>query len=171
MGGASLWACSLAAAWSSCASGGARSSSGTSLSRSTWPSAGRRRRSSKHASNEPGIVGLRALPWLPLLDQALRLALAPRTPRTPRPPGSSTLLRRHFEPGLPPTSSIGIHGVRLPQARRVAYVGLSHGFPHALPRLVPPVRRGQLRTAQHMSVLVCVPRTPCREFAPCTPRQ
>merc|ERR1712021_323486 len=73
--GASLWACSLAAAWSSCASGGARSSSGTSQERSTWPSAGRRRRSSKHASNKPGIVGLRALPWLPLLDQALRLHL------------------------------------------------------------------------------------------------
>ena len=74
-------------------------------------------------------------------------------------PGSPTLLRRHFEPGLPPTSSIGIHGVRLPQARRVAYVGLSHGFPHALPRLVPPVRRGQLRTAQHMCFSVCTKNT------------
>jgi hypothetical protein len=69
------------------------------------------------------------------------------------------LLRRHFEPGLPPTSSIGIHGVRLPQARRVAYVGLSHGFPHALPRLVPPVRRGHLRTAQHMCFSVCTKNT------------
>merc|ERR1712028_74188 len=135
---------------------GVRGVRGASVSLSAWS----RRRSSKHASNEPGIVGLRALPWLPLLDQALRLTLAPRTPRTPRPLlAPPTLLRRHFEPGLPPTSSIGIHGVRLPQARRVAYVGLSHGFSHALPRLVPPVRRGQLRTAQHMCFSVCTKNT------------